>query len=160
MYNEQIEALISAALADGMLTEKEKQILFKKAQSQGIDLDEFEMVLDARLVELEKAEKAKAAASAPKSNAAYLGIDKALSDVRNVRIRTVPLHLKDAHYSGAKELEHGIGYKYAHDYKNHYVKQQYLPDELKDRVFYELSDNGYEKHLKEHLERIKREAEE
>lgn len=68
MYNEQIEALISAALADGMLTEKEKQILFKKAQSQGIDLDEFEMVLDARLVELEKAEKAKAAASAPKSN--------------------------------------------------------------------------------------------
>ncbi|MBO5013046.1 MAG: hypothetical protein J6C57_03290 [Paludibacteraceae bacterium] len=68
MYNEQIEALISAALADGMLTEKEKQILFKKAQSQGIDLDEFEMVLDARLVELEKVEKAKAAASAPKSN--------------------------------------------------------------------------------------------
>ena len=68
MYNEQIEALISAALADGMLTEKEKQILFKKAQSQGIDLDEFEMVLDARLVELEKEEKAKAAAAAPKSN--------------------------------------------------------------------------------------------
>lgn len=68
MYNEQIEALISAALADGMLTEKEKQVLFKKAQAQGIDLDEFEMVLDARLVELEKAEKAKAAAAAPKSN--------------------------------------------------------------------------------------------
>ncbi len=68
MYNEQIEALISAALVDGMLTEKEKQILFKKAQAQGIDLDEFEMVLDARLVELEKAEKAKAAAAAPKSN--------------------------------------------------------------------------------------------
>ena len=67
MYNEQIEALISAALADGMLTEKEKQILFKKAQAQGIDLDEFEIVLDARLVELEKAEKEKAAASAPKS---------------------------------------------------------------------------------------------
>lgn len=68
MYNEQIEALISAALADGMLTEKEKQVLFKKAQAQGIDLDEFEIILDARLVELEKAEKAKAAASAPKSN--------------------------------------------------------------------------------------------
>ena len=67
MYNEKIEALISAALADGKLTEKEKQILFKKAQAQGIDLDEFEMVLDARLVELEKAEKAKAAVSAPKS---------------------------------------------------------------------------------------------
>lgn len=68
MYNEQIEQLISAALADGVLTEKEKQILFKKAQSMGIDLDEFEMVLDARLVELAKAEKAKAEASAPKSN--------------------------------------------------------------------------------------------
>ena len=68
MYNEQIEALISAALADGMLTEKEKQVLFKKAQAQGIDLDEFEIILDARLVELEKAEKAKAAAAAPKSN--------------------------------------------------------------------------------------------
>lgn len=68
MYNEQIETLISAALADGMLTEKEKQVLFKKAQAQGIDLDEFEIILDARLVELEKTEKAKAAASAPKSN--------------------------------------------------------------------------------------------
>lgn len=67
MYSEKIEALISAALTDGVLTEKEKQILFKKAQAEGIDLDEFEMVLDARLVELEKAEKEKAAASAPKS---------------------------------------------------------------------------------------------
>lgn len=67
MYNEKIEALISAALTDGVLTEKEKQVLFKRAQAEGIDLDEFEMVLDARLVELEKAEKAKAAAAAPKS---------------------------------------------------------------------------------------------
>jgi hypothetical protein len=67
MYNEKIEALISAALADGVLTEKEKQVLFKRAQAEGIDLDEFEMVLDARLVELEKAEKEKAAAAAPKS---------------------------------------------------------------------------------------------
>lgn len=67
LYDEKIEALISAALADGVLTEKEKQILFKKAQAQGIDLDEFEMVLDARLVEIEKAEKEKVAASAPKS---------------------------------------------------------------------------------------------
>lgn len=67
MYDEKIEALISAALADGVLTEKEKQVLFKRAQAEGIDLDEFEMVLDARLVELQKAEKAKAEASAPKS---------------------------------------------------------------------------------------------
>ncbi|MBR6651609.1 MAG: replication-associated recombination protein A, partial [Anaerotignum sp.] len=62
-------------------------------------------------------------ACAPKSNAAYLGIDKALSDVRNIRIKTVPPHLKDAHYSGSKDLGHGIGYKYAHDYPNHYVEQ-------------------------------------
>lgn len=68
MYNEQIESLVKAALTDGVLTEKEKQILFKKAESMGIDLDEFEMVLDARLVELQKAEKEKAEKSAPKSN--------------------------------------------------------------------------------------------
>ena len=68
MYNEKIEALIKAALADGVLTEKEKQVLFKNAQAQGIDLEEFEMVLDARLVELDKAEKEKAQKSAPKSD--------------------------------------------------------------------------------------------
>ena len=68
MYNEQLEQLIDAALADGVLTEKEKQILFKKAQAMGIDLDEFEMVLDARLVKLKKVEEEKTASSAPKSN--------------------------------------------------------------------------------------------
>lgn len=68
MYNEKIEGLIKAALADGVLTEKEKQVLFKRAQEQGIDLDEFEMVLDARLVELQKEEKEKASKSAPKSD--------------------------------------------------------------------------------------------
>ncbi len=68
MYNEQLEQLIDAALADGVLTEKEKQILFKKAQAMGVDLDEFEMVLDARLVKLKKAEEEKAATSAPKSD--------------------------------------------------------------------------------------------
>ncbi len=68
MYNEQLEQLIDAALADGELTEKEKQVLFKKAQTLGVDLDEFEMVLDARLVKLKKAEEEKAASSAPKSN--------------------------------------------------------------------------------------------
>ena len=66
MYNEQIEALISAALADGKLTEKEKQVLMKRAEAQGIELDEFEMVLSARLFELEEAEKANAASSKKK----------------------------------------------------------------------------------------------
>ena len=72
MYSEQMEQLISAALADGVLTEKEKQILFKKAESLGIDLDEFEMVLDARLVELAKAEKVKAEVAAISERIAQL----------------------------------------------------------------------------------------
>ncbi|WP_458397827.1 AAA family ATPase [Anaerotignum sp.] len=94
-------------------------------------------------------------ACAPKSNAAYLGIDKALSDVRNIRIKTVPPHLKDAHYSGSKELGHGIDYKYAHDYPNHYVEQQYLPDELVGTVYYVPTENGVERRIKEYLRRLK-----
>ena len=94
-------------------------------------------------------------ACAPKSNAAYLGIDKALSDVRNIRIKTVPPHLKDAHYSGSEELGHGIGYKYAHDYPNHYVEQQYLPDELVGTVYYAPTENGVERRIKEYLRRLK-----
>ena len=94
-------------------------------------------------------------ACAPKSNAAYLGIDKALSDVRNIRIKTVPPHLKDAHYSGSKELGHGIGYKYSHDYPNHYVEQQYLPDELVGTVYYAPTENGVERRIKEYLRRLK-----
>ncbi len=92
---------------------------------------------------------------APKSNASYMGIDMALSDVRNIKIKSVPNHLKDAHYSGAKELNHGVGYKYAHDYEGHYVKQQYLPDELAGRRYYEPSDNGVEKKIKESLKRLR-----
>ncbi len=96
-------------------------------------------------------------ACAPKSNAAYLGIDKALADVRTKRIKTVPPHLKDAHYSGSKDLGHGIGYLYAHDYPNHYVKQQYMPDELVGTVYYEPTDNGVERRIKEYLRRLKEE---
>lgn len=88
---------------------------------------------------------------APKSNASYLGIDKALHDVRTKKIKSVPNHLKDAHYKGAEELGHGIGYKYAHDYEGHYVKQQYLPDELVGTVYYEPTENGIEKRIKESL---------
>lgn len=93
-------------------------------------------------------------ACAPKSNAAYVGIDKALVDVKNTRIRTVPPHLKDAH-NGSKELGNGIGYQYAHAYPNHYVKQQYLPDELEGTTYYELSDSGVERRMKEHMKRLK-----
>ena len=88
---------------------------------------------------------------APKSNASYLGVEKAFHDVRTVKIKSVPNHLKDSHYPGAKELGHGIGYKYAHDFEGHYVKQQYLPDELVGTVYYEPTENGVEKRIKESL---------
>ncbi len=99
-------------------------------------------------------------ASAPKSNSAVNAISDAMQVVGNEKTATIPPYLMDAHYKGAAKLGHGIGYKYAHIYKNHYVKQQYLPDELKDRVFYVPSDNGYEKQIKEYFKRIKEEAEE
>lgn len=94
-------------------------------------------------------------ASAPKSNAAYMGIDQALADVRRVRVKSVPPHLKDASYSSAKELGHGIGYQYPHAFPNHYVKQQYLPDELVGTVYYDMSDMGVEKRMKDYLKRLK-----
>lgn len=99
-------------------------------------------------------------ALAPKSNSAVNAIAKAMDVVKNERTATIPAYLKDAHYAGAAKLGHGLTYQYAHNYKNHYVKQQYLPDEIKDAVFYELNEQGYEKVLKEHMERIKKESEE
>ena len=93
-------------------------------------------------------------ASAPKSNASYLAIGAAMESVKNQKT-TVPAHLQDAHYKGSAKLGHGVGYKYAHDYPEHYVKQQYLPDEIKDAKFYEPTDIGCEKVIKERLERLK-----
>ena len=93
-------------------------------------------------------------ASAPKSNASYLAIGVAMENVKNHKT-TVPAHLQDAHYKGSAKLGHGVGYKYAHDYPEHYVKQQYLPDEIKDAKFYEPTDIGCEKDIKERLERLK-----
>ena len=80
-----------------------------------------------------------------------MAVDQALESVRNHKIGAVPNHLRDAHYKGAAKLGHGIGYKYAHDYPDHYVKQQYLPDELLGTTFYEPTENGYEKNIKEYL---------
>ena len=96
-------------------------------------------------------------ASAPKSNAAYLAVDKALSVVRESRTAPVPTYLCDAHYKGAGKLGRGIGYKYAHDYPNHYVEQQYLPDAYKDMTFYEPTENGYEQTIREYFKNIKQE---
>lgn len=93
-------------------------------------------------------------ASAPKSNAAYLAVDEAMEAVRSVKT-TVPVHLQDSHYKGAAKMGHGIGYQYAHDYPNHYVKQQYLPSELGGRVFYRPTDNGYEQEIQEYFRKIR-----
>ena len=95
-------------------------------------------------------------ACAPKSNAACNAIFAANEAVKKYRT-TVPVHLQDAHYRGAAKLGHGTGYKYAHDYPNHYVKQQYLPDEIKDARFYEPGDLGYEKTMGEYLKKIREE---
>lgn len=93
-------------------------------------------------------------ASAPKSNSATNAIFAAEKAVRENRT-TVPAHLRDAHYKGARELGRGTGYKYAHDYPGHYVKLQYLPDEIKDARFYEPGSLGYEKTIREYLEKIR-----
>lgn len=94
-------------------------------------------------------------ACAPKSNAAYEAIGAAMSAVRNNVTPPVPTHLQDAHYKGAEKLGHGLGYKYAHAYPNHYVEQQYLPDSLVGTKFYEPTEMGYEKNIREHFSRIK-----
>lgn len=98
-------------------------------------------------------------ATAPKSNAACNAVFAALGAVKNKRSMPVPAHLQDAHYGGSAKLGHGIGYKYAHDYPNHYVKQQYLPDGMEGQVFYHPSDNGYETKIKEHMNFLKTFAE-
>lgn len=94
-------------------------------------------------------------ATAPKSNSALMAIERASKAVAETKAVKVPSHLQDAHYKGAAKLGHGAGYQYAHEYPNHYVKQQYLPDELVGSVFYEPSDMGYEKAVKEHMKRIR-----
>ena len=94
-------------------------------------------------------------ATAPKSNAACMAVFKASESVKSVRT-TVPPHLQDSHYKGAAKLGHGVGYKYAHDYPNHYVEQQYLPAEILGSHFYEPTENGYEKNIRDYLERIRR----
>ena len=99
-------------------------------------------------------------ATAPKSNAACNAIFEALDKVKETGNLPVPTHLQDAHYKGSAKLGHGIGYKYAHEYKNHYVKQQYLPYELTGSEFYRPTGNGYEVKIREHMKRIKSEAEE
>lgn len=104
------------------------------------------------------AQAASYVACAPKSNAASSGVFQAMEAVEKTGNLTIPPHLQDAHYKGAAKLGHGTGYKYAHDYPNNYVRQQYLPYELDGREFYKPSGNGYEVKIREHMRRIREES--
>ena len=94
-------------------------------------------------------------ATAPKSNSAVCAIDAALGDIRSGKALNIPDSLRDAHYAGSKDLNHGEGYKYSHNYPNHYVKQQFLPDAIKDHVYYEYGDNKVEAACKAYWSKIK-----
>lgn len=94
-------------------------------------------------------------ACAPKSNASYLAIDAASAWVRSHRTEPVPQYLRDAHYAGAAKLGQGIGYKYAHDWPEHWVEQQYLPDGVLGQHFYQPGDLGYEASMKQWLQHLK-----
>ncbi len=98
-------------------------------------------------------------ASAPKSNSAYLGIDKAMQVVRETGNLPIPPYLQDSSYKGAAKLGRGVGYKYAHNYPNHWVEQQYLPDAIKDMRFYEPNDIGHEQAFKEYFRKIGKDPE-
>ncbi|MDE1921438.1 MAG: replication-associated recombination protein A [Candidatus Omnitrophica bacterium] len=111
---------------------------------------EFVGLPEARII---LAQAAVYVACAPKSNAVYVGIDRALDDVKNRRTQEVPAHLKDAHYKGADKLEHGKGYKYAHNYPQHHVQQEYMPDKA---VYYEPTLQGYEARIKERMDKLKK----
>ena len=98
-------------------------------------------------------------AAAPKSNSAVCAIGDAMETVKETGSLPVPVHLQDAHYKGSAKLGHGVGYQYPHDFPNHYVEQQYLPYELNGKEFYKPSGNGYEVKIREHLSKIRKEAE-
>lgn len=139
--------VISAAEDVGMADPSALQTAVAAAQAvQLIGMPEGQLVLAEAVVHL---------ATAPKSNAAYLGINAALADVRAGRIGTVPSHLRDAHYSGAKQMGHGDGYRYAHDWPHGVAPQQHLPDVLAGSRYYDPSDRGYERQVSERLERIR-----
>jgi putative ATPase len=139
--------VIAAAEDVGMADPSALQTAVAAAQAvQLIGMPEARIVLAEAVVHL---------ATAPKSNASYLGIDRALADVRAGRLGSVPAHLRDAHYAGAARLGHGKGYVYAHDEPHAVAAQQYLPDELVGTRYYEPNDRGYERQVAERLERIR-----
>jgi putative ATPase len=139
--------VISAAEDVGMADPSALQTAVAAAQAvQLIGMPEGRIVLAEAVVHL---------ASAPKSNRAYAGIGAALEDVRSGRVGVVPAHLRDAHYAGAERTGHGKGYVYSHDQPQGVAAQQYLPDELVGRRYYEPTDRGYERQVAERLERVR-----
>ncbi|OZB48717.1 MAG: AAA family ATPase, partial [Cellulomonas sp. 14-74-6] len=139
--------VIAAAEDVGMADPSALQTAVAAAQAVAlIGMPEARIILAEAVVHL---------ATAPKSNAAYLGVDRALADVRAGRIGSVPTHLRDAHYAGAQQLGHGKGYVYAHDEPHAVAAQQYLPDDLVGTRYYEPSDRGYERQVSERLDRIR-----
>ena len=97
-------------------------------------------------------------ATAPKSNSVVCAIDEAISDVTSTETGDIPLHLKDAHYGGAKKMGRGLTYQYPHNFENNYVKQQYLPDKIKDRKYYNPGSNKNEQTIKSYWDKIKGES--
>ncbi|MDM7853424.1 replication-associated recombination protein A [Cellulomonas alba] len=139
--------VIAAAEDVGMADPSALQTAVAAAQAVAlIGMPEARIILAEAVVHL---------ATAPKSNAAYVGIDRALADVRAGRIGSVPAHLRDAHYAGAQKLGHGQGYVYAHDEPHAVAAQQYLPDELAGTHYYEPSDRGFERQVTDRLARIR-----
>ncbi|MEC5179414.1 replication-associated recombination protein A [Arthrobacter sp. CG_A4] len=140
--------VISAAEDVGMADPTALQTAVAAAQAvQLIGMPEGRIILAEAVVHL---------ATAPKSNAAYLGINQAIADVRAGRGNGIPAHLRDAHYPGSKQLGHGQGYKYAHDAPHSVATQQYPPDDLVGRNYYEPTANGAERDISTRLERLRR----
>ena len=140
--------VISAAEDVGMADPTALQTAVAAAQAvQLIGMPEGRIILAEAVVHL---------ATAPKSNAAYMGINKAISDVRAGLGNGIPAHLRDAHYPGSKQLGHGLGYKYAHDAPHGVATQQYPPDDLVGRDYYQPTANGAERDIAVRLERLRK----
>ena len=140
--------VISAAEDVGMADPTALQTAVAAAQAvQLIGMPEGRIILAEAVVHL---------ATAPKSNAAYMGINQAIADVRAGLGNGIPAHLRDAHYPGSKQLGHGKGYKYAHDAPHAVATQQYPPDDLVGRNYYEPTGNGAERDIATRLERLRK----
>ncbi|HET8616586.1 MAG TPA: replication-associated recombination protein A [Actinomycetales bacterium] len=140
--------VIAASEDVGMADPSALQTAVAAAQAvQLIGMPEARIILAQAVVHL---------ATAPKSNASYLGVGAAIADVRAGLSGLVPPHLRDSHYPGAKKLGHGKGYRYAHDEPHGVAAQQYLPDSLQGRTYYEPTDRGAEREIRTRLERLRR----